>query len=1841
MSTQKELFLQWREWFDGISRESGLVEFKQATDFAIENLATQGIEFSSLQPSDEVFLDTSIESYYLWDQNGNFIGLDSFSSSTNTFVFNADSTVDFFGMNYREGFNNDSEVVMLAGSVDFDGTRLISLGDPLTPDVEDWDAINFSELASEVNIDLEDLNSDFFDVTVTNDNGDVIAFVGGAEAVFGSDFNDDIAGDAEANILHGSDGDDIVLGNGGNDLLLGGAGSQDFVIGGAGEDVIVELDGGTVFGNEAFFSSQGEVTQSSIDSSKDDDVFVVGSSTTIKDFDLSTEGVGLAGNANQAADIVFVQLDPAALIAVGVSADAVLSYADPVNSTAWGAFLSSLSIGIVDEISGSKQIQISLDGSAQVLGAVSFFDTGNDAGKSFNPVTLDMNVQSVISGFESTVSDNRHILEQFVDFDFSSTLYVPIAVEAVRAGLIRAEVVDRVTDPTDPDAADFERVFIVDRPTNSEAAQAAIFVLGNADDKVVSTGGTGDRFEFVPQGYRGSDDLLLSDQSFGNDVIVDLARRDPEFSKTDDVIFLKGVTSIDEVVMSRTSVGREGNTSLKIQTSIESDGTINDGEITVFKQFDPLVNRFAVEKLEIETLTGDIQVWSLPTAAAIRDGRRIVDTVIESNIGDTGRAIFIGNDVGQSKFKLTSETSSEGLAFGGLTNFDIKFINWKEGDTVDLSSIGLANDFTISAGVLLEQGGGESFALDADGKISVTNPGYTFLTELQSGDLLVDGYAAVANDQGGILAKIDTDNNWQILGSGETLAGTGGHDQLSLMGSGFVKASVIGIEELVFDGAASEVIVRATGMNSITTLTFSGQGTNAPSLSGLGDQDLTVNAILDSSWNMHQVISSGGALTVNLNGDPERVSLSEKTDNDFDFQATTDKDVTINVGQYVSASGTYTLSNVTGSVTVNVDPTSTFGGHIYANEASSISIMGSGAIAATISGAQAQTINIDVGSAGIGGDPNNVAIGTPLAKTLNVSSKGDIYLAPDQSMIFFPHLHTFNDPSYYGYGGLSGIENLAVNIVDGDALFNPFEFKNMQTLSISGEGSSAGTHFGIIGGNGNTMQINMDGLTGGFSAGQVTNDNGNVEITAGDMLEGLRSHEINITSISAQAVSLTVGEGTGSITLGAPAGFWSYAPGVFAHDSVTIDAANFGGTIDAKSIFASGSVAVTLGDSGDFSSGGIYSDSSFVLDAQNAVAFDDYGNGGSIFMTEVRASGVVIAAGDIGYLTFGNYQDWMNPGGGISSGGAITIDASQVNFFDASNLQADDAITLSIGERGDFSGGSVSTGGAFTLDASQATSGQVNISSVSAASNINITMGQGTGSIILGNYLRSDGVISEGYVNIDTSTFGGTVDVHSINAQDFVNVSLGGNGDFSSGEVLTDSSFTLDASTAVSGSVTIGNVEVDSNVNILMGSGSGHATIGTHGYGVWHPGIESDENVTIDAQNFQGSFNTNAITASGNINISLGGTLFSAGDIDTLGDVNISIEGTSGSVMVGSPWESWDYPWARAGIDADAVSINLGASRGDLRVEKIDSQSTILISGSNSQMAIDVDELVASGDITVSLGHVYSSEDSANISSIETQGTFTLDGQLYREKFDNDWIFASGVVINFGDLSDEFDSSGIITETFSLNGGDGANFSANITSLDIGASGWSISMPELGNGLTLPDLSFSGGGVLLGTMSTDNISAVSTSQAGDTVTVEFDLREDSWTDVLDYNNGGGKEYVILRNFKSGSDDLDLSPQYGSSTWTTGLDVAVGVATAASIIGAALGATVATGDVATAQGIFGGNDEDGNATALFTYQGDTWLVSDGDGDAMWEDGEVIFRFVGVTDILSSDITFADG
>ena len=55
------------------------------------------------------------------------------------------------------------------------------------------------------------------------------------ETILGSNFDDDITGDALANTLNGREGDDILNGGGGKDLLIGGAGA-DVLNGGAGVD---------------------------------------------------------------------------------------------------------------------------------------------------------------------------------------------------------------------------------------------------------------------------------------------------------------------------------------------------------------------------------------------------------------------------------------------------------------------------------------------------------------------------------------------------------------------------------------------------------------------------------------------------------------------------------------------------------------------------------------------------------------------------------------------------------------------------------------------------------------------------------------------------------------------------------------------------------------------------------------------------------------------------------------------------------------------------------------------------------------------------------------------------------------------------------------------------------------------------------------------------------------------------------------------------------------------------------------------------------------------------------------------------------------------------------------------------------------------------------------------------------------------------------------------------------------------------------------------------------------------------------------------------------------------
>ena len=210
------------------------------------------------------------------------------------------------------------------------------------------------------------------------------------------------------------------------------------------------------------------------------------------------------------------------------------------------------------------------------------------------------------------------------------------------------------------------------------------------------------------------------------------------------------------------------------------------------------------------------------------------------------------------------------------------------------------------------------------------------------------------------------------------------------MGSGIAAATTNSIEELIFDSSASEAIVRATGMANLNTLTFSGQGTNTPSISGIGDQALTVNAILATAGNQVAVTGTG-TLTVNLNADPvSNVAAAVNGANAFDFKANTSGNVTINVGPYTSASGTYNLNNADNDVNVVLDANSVFSSNIKASGAQTVSITGSGKIDTETGGyfgQEATAINIENGAA-----TGDIVISSSAIQTFSLTTAEDLLL---------------------------------------------------------------------------------------------------------------------------------------------------------------------------------------------------------------------------------------------------------------------------------------------------------------------------------------------------------------------------------------------------------------------------------------------------------------------------------------------------------------------------------------------------------------------------------------------------------------------------------------------------------------------------------------------------------------------------------------------------------------------------------------------------------------------------------------------------------------------------------
>ena len=155
-------------------------------------------------------MDRSYGGAIVYKADGSTSDVD-FDGSENAFSFLATTEFDFFGYSYVHHLPT-IQLVVIAGEVG-GGSRSIDFGEA-TSAVEDWDVISFDGLSDGV-VNGSANESNNWDVTNNPDSQyadgstAVVAYVDGAEGVFGSSFEDMIAGDAARNILHGGDGKDL------------------------------------------------------------------------------------------------------------------------------------------------------------------------------------------------------------------------------------------------------------------------------------------------------------------------------------------------------------------------------------------------------------------------------------------------------------------------------------------------------------------------------------------------------------------------------------------------------------------------------------------------------------------------------------------------------------------------------------------------------------------------------------------------------------------------------------------------------------------------------------------------------------------------------------------------------------------------------------------------------------------------------------------------------------------------------------------------------------------------------------------------------------------------------------------------------------------------------------------------------------------------------------------------------------------------------------------------------------------------------------------------------------------------------------------------------------------------------------------------------------------------------------------------------------------------------------------------------------------------------------------------------------------------------------------------
>ena len=1030
----------------------------------------------------------------------------------------------------------------------------------------------------------------------------------------------------------------------------------------------------------------------------------------------------------------------------------------------------------------------------------------------------------------------------------------------------------------------------------------------------------------------------------------------------------------------------------------------------------------------VETINFDTTVTSVTTKMINLTG---VSGVSTYNIGASKAVVKLSEvaDVGGTVNLSGQSTGTFELGFatgaisasGSAMTIGVSDVG-TTGDSVQMITQGVTDLTLVASG----NNNTESFV-----DLSNSSNDYQTITVIGSSDLYISDVGSNASAleassfAGDLTFTIDTDTNTELGASGKTITGGAGTDTMRLMGSGIVGATTSSVEELLFDGSSGEVIVRATGMAGINTLTFSGQNADsAPSLTGLDATARTINAILDDSSPIQQTYSAGGTLTVNLNVDPSLVASETQSDNDFTLKATNTGATTINVGSYVSSAGTLTLSNTTG-VSVAVDSTSILGSTVKADKASTISVTGGADVAATVSGAAASTISFDVGS-------GTIAVGSTAISTFSLTNSGSVQITSAVR--------------------LSGVTTITVD-TQSDADLSNVNTTGLATLQISGGASLSQASFGFHSGGSTDLTISLTGLAGGFSAAEINLNSasmvlsgnnstgaitvtgitasgatvslgtiqnfttGAVKLTDTFTLDGAastsssNSASINMAGITASAgATLSFGAGTGLISAG----------GIHSDGAVTIDASNFSGSLQLPSISGSG-ITVSLGTNGMVSSA--------TIDSTKAVTLD-----GSIASSSNITMGVVAASTNL-TLSLGSGTGSLSIGTQATAGGLLVIDGSKSGgSFDIFSMTASGA-TVSLGTAGDFSANNILTSdGGFTLDGANAASAQLTIVSVSSSAAATISMGSGSGAV------QISGIAAQGAVTLDASTYGGTIDITQISASG-ASIVVGPRGDFSASLVDSAQNFVFDGSNATSAQVTFTNVSVSGTIVVSLGSGTGALS---------STDFNSTKSVTLDASKFAGTLDITNVSGSG-VSVSLG----------TIGNFSASaIISTKAFTLDGSNSSSADITVSSLDVSG-AGTISLGsAGSGAISIGSASTAGAFTLDASSSKATVDINNISASGTVSI---------------VTSTAGDFSASNIIATKGFILDASKASGSTISMVTVS-----VGNTDSTMTLGSGTGS-LSANVIATDadfvldmsksnaaadiatISASGLTISLGAAGN----------------------------------------------------------------------------------------------------------------------------------------------------------------------------------